>query len=124
MAASLLATPGVAVLTTFVPGINRLPRDWAEGTTVTGPFAFPGTGYRHWPTGYGALARHLGRAPALDTVVVQVSPPNAAGRCSLGPAAAFSAIALARPLRRIAVINAAIPGSGDLRPFPWPTSTR
>ncbi len=109
MAAQLLSTVGVDVLTTFLPGVNRLQTSWAPGATLSGPFAYPGTPYRHLPMSYAALARRLGGSCQLDTVIAQVSSPDRAGRCSLGPSVEFLPIVFERQVRRIAVINAAVP---------------
>ncbi len=112
---ALLAEPdanrGIALTTTYIPGINRLPLDHLHDTAkVSGLFAHPGSAaYRHLPISYAGFLRNLADAPPFDIAVVQVSPPDERGMCSLGPLIEFSLVALARAARRIAVVNLATP---------------
>ncbi len=108
-AAELLATSGARVLTSFVPGVNRLPGGWAPDASVAGPFAYPGTAYRPLPMAYSAFGRYLAGPASLDTLVLQVAPPDARGLCSLGPVAEFSPMILRRRPRLVAVVNPRVP---------------
>jgi acyl-CoA hydrolase len=94
----------VEVITTFLPGINRLPPAGEGRAKVTGLFAHPGAAIP-WPISYGAFARRLAQPGAIDTAVVQVSAPDAAGEVSFGPSVEFGPLALASAKRRIAVVN-------------------
>lgn len=104
-----VGTPQAQIFTTLVPGVNALPGDWAPGVSVSGPFAFPGSHYRHLPLSYAALAGQLGAADDLGAVVVQVSSPDQKGLVSLGPSVEFATVALRQASRRIAIVNAATP---------------
>ena len=114
---ALSDAPPLAISTSFVPGINPLPIErFAEGTTVTGLFAPPGLAgaqagqhFRHLPVSYAAYAARLGTGPGIDTCVVHVTPPDAHGRCSLGPAVEFTAIVRRRARRVMAVVNPRLP---------------
>ena len=114
---ALSDAPPLAISTSFVPGINPLPiARFAEGTTVTGLFAPPGLAgaqagqhFRHLPVSYAAYAARLGTGPGIDTCVVHVTPPDAHGRCSLGPAVEFTAIVRRRARRVMAVVNPRLP---------------
>lgn len=98
--------PPLDVTTSFLPGLNPLQLGrFAEGTVVSGMFAPPGTGaaqaegrFRHLPLSYGVFAARLKQGPGFDTFVIQVAPPGADGRCSLGPAVEFTPIAAVRSM--------------------------
>ncbi len=112
-----LASRGVAITTTYVPGINPLKLDALHASAqIFGLFAHADRAaprgppsLRHLPVSYGGFLRELEAGPAFDVAVVQVSPPDRQGMCSLGPAVEFSLAVLARARRRIAVINAGAP---------------
>ena len=115
------------ILSSAVPGINQAPVDaLGPGGAVTGLFMQPGLRqaqrerrFRHLPLSFAGFVGYLrGRAP-VDTCVVQVSPPDAAGRCSLGAAVEFTALVQGRAGRTLALLNPnmpAIPGAVTL-PF-------
>ncbi len=118
-------TRGLRVLSTAVPGINPPPTaGLAADAVVTGLFMQPALReaqrdgrFRLLPLSYGGFVRHLREAPAPDTCVVQVSPPDARGRCSLGAAVEFTPLAQARARRTLALLNArmpVIPGAASL----------
>lgn len=117
--AAFQARPELARDLTFlgamVPGVNR--SDWAalsggrsEGTFVsadwrgsfeTGRFTLrPQT----WFQTYGWLSE-----TPLDAAVVQVSPPDAAGLCSLGVAADMAPAVLGRRVFKAALVNPNMP---------------
>jgi len=108
---------GVDIMTSFVPGVNRLiPETIGEGSRVTGLFmqsdlatAQRDGRFRHLPLSYAAMTKFLEEIPAFDSCVVQVTQPDAFGRCSLGPAAEFTHQVLRRASRVIALINPNIP---------------
>ncbi|MGE4431508.1 MAG: acetyl-CoA hydrolase/transferase family protein [Sphingobium sp.] len=107
---------GAHLITSFVPGVNNLPAaDLADETRVTGLFAHPGMmrdrpdAFDRLPVSYGQFLKMLRGDFRLDTAVIQMSPPDDAGRCSLGPMAEFSLLAARRARRVVAVLNAKTP---------------
>jgi len=117
LAGQVLATAGIEVTTSFVPGVNMFPAGWLEtGARCTGFFMQPALTqaqragrYRHLPLSYAAAVAYFEAQPPFDACLVQLSPPDAAGRCSLGPAAEFTPAILRRARRVIAVINPNVP---------------
>lgn len=117
--------PALRVTTTLVPGVNRSPvARLPEGSVWTGLFAHASDSpsqadgrFRQLPTSYGAYARALDHEAPFDTCIVQVAPPDAEGRCSLGNAVEFTAQVMRRARRAVFVINAQtprIPGAAHL----------
>jgi len=112
---------GLDLLTSYVPGINTLDMARLHPTArVTGLFMQPGLAaaqrerrYRILPLSYAGFTRHLREGDALGLSVVQLSPPDAKGRCSLGPAAEFTPVALRRSRRVLGVINPRVPSLRD-----------
>jgi acyl-CoA hydrolase len=110
-------TQGVEFLTSFVPGINNCAMEGIHATaTVTGMFMQPSLQaaqasgqFRHLPLSYSGFVRHLREAPSMDVCVVHVAPPDANGRCSLGPAVEFTELAQRNSRRTIALINPLLP---------------
>ncbi|CAM2169509.1 Acetyl-CoA hydrolase/transferase C-terminal domain-containing protein [Paraburkholderia sacchari] len=106
-------TRDARLLTTYVPGINRLDLSSLHPTgQVTGLFMQPGLAdaqraghFRTLPLSYGGFVRYLVDHVDIDLAVVQVSEPDEVGQCSLGPAVEFSQIALSRSRRRLALVN-------------------
>ncbi|UTI63602.1 hypothetical protein NBH00_19940 [Paraconexibacter antarcticus] len=90
------------------------PRLAAEGARVVSYGALGGTakalGLEIVPCNYSALPALLasGRI-ACDVVLLQVSPPGADGRCSLGPSADYPADALAHARVIVAEVNERCP---------------
>jgi acyl-CoA hydrolase len=117
LADAVFATPDIHVTTSFAPGVNRLTSEMiGPGSIVTGLFMQPGLAaaqregrFRHLPQSYAAMIKHLRAAPPFDCCIVQVSPPDADGKCSLGPAAEFTPEVLRRAGRIIAVVNPHVP---------------
>jgi acyl-CoA hydrolase len=68
------------------------------------------------PMAYSQIAELMSAGPAPDLAVMQVTPPDAAGLCSLGPCADFAPLVWPRSKRRLAFINANLP-----RPVRGPT---
>ena len=110
-------TRDARILTSLVPGINTLAMDGLHPTaTVTGLFMQPAWQaaqaagrFRHLPLSYSGFVRHVRERVAADTCVVHVSPPDAAGRCSLGPAVEFTPLVQARSRRTVALVNPLLP---------------
>ena len=62
------------------------------------------------PSSYFGIHRFLTDSSThIDTIVVQVAPPDRQGRCSLGPAVEFTPSLILRPSRVFAVINPSVP---------------
>ena len=105
------------IVTSFVPGINPLSMDdIGPGSHVYGLFMQPSMAqaqrlgvFRHLPFSYAAMLKHIVHGPAFDWCVIQVSPPDAGGRCCLGPSAEFSPAAIGRARRVMAVVNPNVP---------------
>ncbi|MCK8683273.1 acetyl-CoA hydrolase/transferase family protein [Pseudomonas umsongensis] len=105
------------LLTTYVPGINALDMTrFHSSAQITGLFMQPGLGeaqrdgrYRHLPLSYAGFNRHLADAVDIDLLVIQVSPANSHGQCSLGPAVEFVSTALRKSRRTLALINRQTP---------------
>ncbi|HEY0203095.1 MAG TPA: acetyl-CoA hydrolase/transferase C-terminal domain-containing protein [Acetobacteraceae bacterium] len=110
-------TRGARILTSLVPGINGLAMDALHSSaTVTGLFMQPAWQaaqaagrFRHLPLSYSGFVRHVRERVAPDACVVHVSPPDRAGRCSLGPAVEFTPLVQARSRRTLALMNPLLP---------------
>ena len=110
-------TRGARILTSLVPGINGMAMDALHpSSTVTGLFMQPAWQaahaagrFRHLPLSYSGFVRHVRERVAADACVVHVSPPDAAGRCSLGPAVEFTLLVQARSRRTVALVNPLLP---------------
>ncbi len=105
-------------VTTFIPGIN--------GTCLARPAHRSRMSVFFMQRSYGAalaegridfrcmsyfgIHRYLNDATTrLDSAVVQVAPPDARGRCSLGPAVEFMPTVMARAGRLLGIINPNVP---------------
>lgn len=118
---ALVARPersrGLRIVTSAVPGINTLPMDALDASAeVTGLFMQPGLRrahrdgrFRTLPLSFSGFVEHVRDRIEVDTCVVQVAPPDAAGQCSLGAAVEFTALVAARASRIFALINPAMP---------------
>lgn len=108
---------GLHFITSFVPGINSA-RLAAAGARRQDVF-FMQAGYaqdrarrdlRYLPLNYYGVHQHLTRAETrVDAVVVQVSEPDADGRCCFGPTAEFLPGLIERAPRLFAVVNPRVP---------------
>ena len=118
---ALLAEPertrGLHLTTSFVPGINTLdPSRLHSEARLTGLFMQPAWRgaqhagrYRHVPASYSGFVRLVREQLRFDTCVLQVSPPDAQGQCSLGPGVEFAPEVIRRSGRLIGVINPLVP---------------
>jgi len=107
---------GVEFAGSFIPGVNSF--DYAgldpeaRLTTILLPASaresFSKGRVRLMPLSYSAFADHLTRFPP-DVAVVQVTPPDADGRCSLGLGADFAPVVWKSARRRVAFVNSALP---------------
>lgn len=127
--AELAARPersrGLRILSTAVPGINRVALEDLDASVVmSGLFMQPGLTqaqregrFKHLPLSFAGFVEHIRDRVAIDTCVVHVSPPDAEGRCSLGSAVEFTPLVHAKSARTFALINPnmpAIPGAQTL----------
>lgn len=124
------ARPDLAAGLTFVgahvPGLNRI--DWAalhetaraEGTFLSADWraSFEAGRFSLRPMTWFQAWGWLGETP-LDAVVVQVSPPDADGKVSLGVASDLAPAVLARDVFKVALVNPAMP---RVRGATWPLS--
>jgi acyl-CoA hydrolase len=71
------------------------------------------------PLPYSQIAAALAEDPPFDLAILQVTPPDAHGRCSFGPCADFAPIVWPRARRRLAFVNARLPRTphGPTIPF-------
>lgn len=126
---SLLASPersrGINILTSFIPGINTMDLDKLDPSArVTSMFIQPAFSaaqrdgrFRVLPSSYAGFVRHIRDNVDIDLAVIQAAPPDANGRCSLGPAVEFLPEILKKAKRVLALINRstfALPGSVSL----------
>lgn len=101
------------LLTSYVPGINTFNIDDYEAAThVTGLFMQPGLReaqrggrFRCLPMTYAAFVAHVRDHVVPDLAVIQLSPPDENGNCSLGPAVEFSPTVLLKAKRVLGIIN-------------------
>lgn len=121
---SLLSRPensrNLEILTSIAPGIDN-PLDLNRldpSATVTGLFMQPSLSdfqrkgrYRALPMSYGGFVRHLRDRVSIDLAVVQVSPPDKNGLCSLGPSVEFMPTVLNKCRRVVGLLNPRVPRS-------------
>ena len=105
------------LLTSYIPGVNLLDMERLHNSVrVSGPFIQPsfGNALRDGPlralaVSYGGFVSDLQTGPPIDLCVLQVSPPDAMGYCSLGPMVEFLPTVLSKSRRVLALINARVP---------------
>ncbi len=118
--------PALDITASYVPGVNPVPTRFPANTRYTSMFAQPAhsgaqaTGaYRHLPMSYSAFGRHLQDNLTFDTCIVHVAPPDAEGRCSLGPAVEFTLMAARKSRRLFAVVNPRMPRVANSAALPF-----
>lgn len=112
------ACGGLRYVGIFPPGINRWdPASFAAGTSMTAFFATPemapslaSGATRLLPLHYSGINAYLESAEAFDIALIQLSPPDEAGMCSLGVSVDFVPAVLPRARCIVAEINCAMPG--------------
>ena len=110
-------TRDARLLTSYVPGINELALDGMHPSgQVTGLFMQPGLAgaqregrFRALPMSYAGFVRHITDHVDIDLAVIQLSPPDAHGMCSLGPAVEFTPAVLRKARRSLGLINRQTP---------------
>lgn len=108
---------GVALTSCLLPGINEFDyaalHPDARLTTFMAPAglrsSFEAGRVEVRPLPYSQIAEALLTDPPPDLAIFQVSPPDRAGLCSLGPCADFAPLVWPRARRRLAFINPRLP---------------
>ncbi len=114
------ASAGVEYVSALTPGVNEFdyarlhPTTRMEGFFVSPPqrASFVARKLRFLPLNYSLIYEHLAAA-AHDLCLVQVSPPDASGRCSLGVSADFAAAVWPRAKSIVAQVNPLMPCVAD-----------
>ena len=116
LAAAPEASAGVHYVGCRVPGVNLVdPASFHASASLTSFFVFGDIARSHaagrvrfLPLHYSAIYSYLAALP-VDLALIQVTPPDAAGLCSLGPSVHFVPAVLDRARIVVAEINAAMP---------------
>lgn len=116
LAAAPAASDRVDYVGCFIPGVNTVdPAAWHPRARLTSPFVFDALAasyaagrVRFLPVHYSAFERHL-RDLDIDLALIQVTPPDGAGKCSLGVSIHFVPAALTRARAIVAEVNRALP---------------
>ena len=116
LAAAPEASAGVHYVGCFIPGINRIdPASFHPNARLTSFFVFGDIARSHvagkvrfLPLHYSGIWDYLAGLE-IDIALIQVTPPDRAGRCSLGVSVHFVPAALHRAKVIVAEVNAAMP---------------
>jgi 4-hydroxybutyrate CoA-transferase len=116
LAAAPDASAGVHYVGCRVPGVNLIdPASFHAGARLTSFFvygdiarSFEAGKVRFLPLHYSAIFAYLAALP-VDLALIQVTPPDADGLCSLGPSVHFVPAVLDQARIVVAEINAAMP---------------
>lgn len=106
--------PEISITHTFIPGINTAPLATHQNNMLEIAF-FPRSGERlnsdhilFKRDSWMGVCRYL-QQQQFDWVVLQVSPPNKDGQCSLGTSVEFLPLLLERSHKLIGIINQQVP---------------
>jgi len=110
------ASDGVHYVGCLLPGINRTdPASFHAGASLTSFFvsgdiagSYRAGKVRFLPLHYSGIWRYLAGLP-IDLALIQVTPPDANGLCSLGPSVHFVPAVLDHARAVMAEVNAAMP---------------
>jgi 4-hydroxybutyrate CoA-transferase len=110
------ASAGVHYVGCRVPGVNHTdPASFHAGARLTSFFVFGDIArsyaagkVRFLPLHYSAIFSYMAALP-IDLALIQVTPSDAGGFCSLGPSVHFVPAVLHRAKRVVAEVNAAMP---------------
>ena len=121
------ALAGVAITACLLPGMNEF--DYAalhpdvRVTTFLLPTAlraaFEAGRARVRPLPYSQIAAAFASDPPFDLAILQVTPPDDAGRCSFGPCSDFPGLIWPRARRRAAFVNPSLPRVANGPTIPW-----
>jgi acyl-CoA hydrolase len=117
LAAQPRALAGVRLTSCLLPGINDFDYAALHPEAHVTVFMLPPAMRTSFeagrvsvrPMAYSQIAQAMQTDPPFDLAVVQVTPPDADGLCSLGPCADFAPLIWPRARRLAAVINPALP---------------
>jgi 4-hydroxybutyrate CoA-transferase len=128
---ALVAVPdaarGVEFVMAAVPGINRRDLGGLHGDARALGFfvppevrtSFEQGRFRHLPMHYAEIWRHMAKLDPIDVALIQVAPPDAMGRCSLGINADFAPAVLGRAKTIVAEVNQRMPRCPGAPSVPW-----
>ncbi len=116
LAAAPAASAGVHYVGCLIPGLNLIdPASFHPDARFTGFFLFGDIARSHaagrvrfLPLHYSGIWRYLAALP-VDLALIQVTPPDERGRCSLGVSVHFVPAVLARAKLVVAEINRSMP---------------
>ncbi|WP_344937599.1 acetyl-CoA hydrolase/transferase family protein [Zhongshania borealis] len=111
------AGKNVNFISVMVPGVNNYrPESFHDTATFSTFFvfselhaSFQSGKTRFLPLHYSEIIPYIELLPTIDTVLIQTSPPDSNGQCSLGPTVDFVPALLTRANTVIAEINSAMP---------------
>ena len=121
------ASDGVHYVGCLIPGINRQdPASWHPNARATGFFvgadqraSFAQRRFSFLPLHYSGIYAYLASLPPVDLALLQVSPPDAAGNCSLGVSLDFQPAVLDKARAVVAEVNAQMPAPPSAPTIPW-----
>jgi 4-hydroxybutyrate CoA-transferase len=127
LGASPEAGKGVHYVGCFLPGVNQNnPAGFDPEARLTGFFvhgSFQKTyvegRMRFLPLHYSAIYDYLAGSPPVDIAMIQVSPPNAVGLCSLGICVDFQPAVLDKARLIVAEVNHAMPAPPGSLTIPY-----
>jgi 4-hydroxybutyrate CoA-transferase len=116
LAAAPAASDRVRYVGCFIPGVNRIdPASFHPNARLTSFFVFGEIARSHaagkvrfLPLHYSGIWDYLAGLE-IDIALIQVTPPDRAGRCSLGVSVHFVPAVLERAKAIVAEVNAAMP---------------
>ncbi len=108
---------GTELVAGLLPGVNDFDYATLHPTVRLTVFLLPGALGASFEAGrvevraapYSAIAADCLEGPPFDLAVLQVTPPDEEGLCSLGPCADFAPLIWPRAARRLAFVNADLP---------------
>jgi len=117
LAAAPEASDGVHYVGCFIPGVNRIdPASFHPRARLTSFFVFGDIArsyaagkVRFLPLHYTGIYAYLAALDPVDLALIQVSPPDRSGQCSLGPSVHFVPAVLDRARVVVAEVNPTLP---------------
>jgi 4-hydroxybutyrate CoA-transferase len=121
------ASAGVEYVAALTPGVNEFdyaalhPTTRMEGFFVAPPQreSFAAGKLRFLPINYCLIWEHLAASPPVDIAFLNLAPPDAQGRCSLGLSADFPSAVWPRAKMIVAQINPGLPSVADDPGVSW-----
>lgn len=111
------ASDGVHYLSCLLPGVNRTdPAAFHDSASLTAFFvtgdvadSYAKGKMRFMPFHYSAIAAYFDNHPPVDIGLIQVSPPDADGNCTLGVSVAFAPYIIDKAKVLVAEVNHTLP---------------